>query len=1102
MKTAFVAAEAKIFLEKATREMATAKSAPTGKSRTGSHRKAESPLRHMFSAALPQMFPSRPWWVEHHATMAETHVHVGKKGKKGSGFIDTLVGSTAIEYEKDLTDSAIFDTGKHQVEGYCASLLNQGTPEDLIIGVLSDTVRWHIYRIAKVDRVKPTSGAQTFGPEHIHLEEIDSADLSAASTRDGNRLGEILIKYLGREGARPLGAVDLAKDLGITSPFCERHIRGIKSLVDSAFADNKGYADLITKLWKDFVSFLGDTGAAGTFDRDSYVGELYILTLAKLLCANVLEGRALTSDDNELKSILGGDFFISRGYTNLVEYDYFGWLNQSPYVEKLLPVARDLQDDLRAYDFSSPPEEDLFGVLLSQLAVRSQRVLLGQEWTPTWLAEKLVRKVFDGLPDDRDPAFVDMCCGSGTMVVEAVKLAKKRLETKGIKPDVESMNRLAKAITGFDIDPLAVMLTKIGWVLAARTWVAGSGVSDVSIPVYHADSMFAVTPLSRKVDADSTKSQHKLLLDDKTVVLPGFLLSAERRILFDALLDRGYTMAMESARKPKSTLTDAATVDLVERAIDDVAGDLSEEEKKETIVFCKALIVALEALQRAGRNGIWAFVLRNSYRPGLVAGQFNGLVSNPPWLALSKVADNPYSEVLQSRAESYGVKPKGAAFLHIELATIFLLHAVERYLEPEAAVGVVLPETILNGEQHKPLRQTGYLKAKRPVPFLVDEIWRVEKGTFKNEATVLIGSKKSKRPAHTTSFPGMLVNSSGRVKTLTFRTAYLGKHCIWTDMPVAHGGLIPVFKWPGLRQGADIMPRTLVFHECAQVKGSDRWDLAPINRTTGASRYLVNGAKIHKDFKITAKGIAGRFVFDVLLSNLLIPFHINMPAKGFLPVEKDAAGCWISVSESDIAACGTATSQAFKTILSAVKMSSTEYFDKLDSDRRKLSTQTVPTKGWLVFRGAGGGLVCAAYASAKSYEAAKLIVDQTLYWTAASTEDEAIYLTGLFNSGAIKAVIEPFQPCGSFGERHIHKLADQITPPYDAGNKTHADVVAKTKSLLSEWRHAERTDLKIQKLWDSNEGSLASRRSKARKILKELAAYPAYDLACRKLYGI
>ena len=91
-------------------------------------------------------------------------------------------------------------------------------------------------------------------------------------------------------------------------------------------------------------------------------------------------------------------------------------------------------------------------------------------------------------------------------------------------------------------------------------------------------------------------------------------------------------------------------------------------------------------LALANRNGIWAFVLRNTYRPGLLAGSFNGLVSNPPWLAMSQLAENPYKTQLSARAAQYDIAPGGASHLHLELATTFLLHAIDRYLCPNAAV--------------------------------------------------------------------------------------------------------------------------------------------------------------------------------------------------------------------------------------------------------------------------------------------------------------------------------------------------------------------------------------------------------------------------------
>lgn len=350
----------------------------------------ESPLRHNLSAHLPRMFPDMPWWVKDHAKCAESSTVFHKRGRKSRGFVDALVGATAIEYEKDLGNPTIFDTGFGQVKDYCADLLNKGVAQDLIIGVLSDTVRWRAWRVSDVKPLSAVPGSTVLGRDHLTLDEMEACDLSAAGTSEAKVLGAFLEKYLARLGARRLNAGTLSSDLGFDSAFSKPHLTAVSSLVDSAFSANPDYAGLIEKLWGDFVSYLGGETAARGFDRPTYAGELYILTLAKLICADILSGKALVSDDAELAAILDGTFFQDRGLSNLVEYDYFGWLNASPHVAALLPAARAIQEDLIAYDFASPPAEDLFGALMAQLAKRSQRLLLGQEWTPSWLAEKLV----------------------------------------------------------------------------------------------------------------------------------------------------------------------------------------------------------------------------------------------------------------------------------------------------------------------------------------------------------------------------------------------------------------------------------------------------------------------------------------------------------------------------------------------------------------------------------------------------------------------------------------------------------------------------------------------------------------------------------------
>lgn len=917
MGTKYVEAQGKAFLKEAVALM--------------NEGKAEDVLRHALSAKLPLMFPDEPWWTKAHVSGTESLARFHELGSKKYGFVDVLVGSTVIEYERDLNASGTFDHGLHQVKQYCASQLNAGTPPDLLVGVLSDTVRWHAFGVSGVKDISAVPGATTYGPEHIELNQIEACDLSAAGNVEAKRLGDFLIRHLGREGGRLLAAFTLAKDLGFESPFCQAHLKPIEKLVDLAFKSDPTYARLITKLWTDFVSYLGGETAVGKFDMRSYVGELYILTLAKLICANVLSGKGLVSDDSELQSVLDGSFFKVRGLPNLVEYDYFGWLNASPYVSDLVEVAREIQDDLRAYDFASSPAEDLFGSLMAQLAARSQRLLLGQEWTPAWLASRLVERALSKIPKDQKPRFLDMCCGSGAMVVETVKGTQARLLASGSKPgDTAALNELVAAITAFDIDPLAVILAKVGWVLASKEWLVPG--HEAQIPVYHADSLFANTPVT-KVFSATGEERRKLLLDTEEVDLPEFLIESKRQAFFDALLSRGYEMAMSSASSAQTTLKDHDIEVLVDSVAADTAAALTADERSAALQFCGHLLRALEVLQRAGRNGIWAFVLRNSFRPALVAGRFNGVVTNPPWLALSKIGSNPYRDALKAKADKYGIKAPGASHLHVEIATIFLLHAIDCYLTPGAVIACILPDTVLNGTHHEPFRSAKYLSASRPVPFDPKEIWKVASQTFKNEAIVLFG-RKARPKALPTKFSGQEVGRHSGSNS-TYHVVTSGGRTAWTTE--THASAVEVKSaesiGPLFRQGADVMPRGIIFH-AAQQSGAG-WNLGPI---TAASPlyYLRSDGKVLADFALTASGVSGQVMFDVLLSKHLAPYELAKGAKGILPLKHGPSG-WDVRTGPALAALGASTAGAIKKALSANNETLDQFFARVDTDRKKLS---------------------------------------------------------------------------------------------------------------------------------------------------------------------
>jgi hypothetical protein len=244
-------------------------------------------------------------------------------------------------------------------------------------------------------------------------------------------------------------------------------------------------------------------------------------------------------------------------------------------------------------------------------------------------------------------------------------------------------------------------------------------------------------------------------------------------------------------------------------------------------------------------------------------------------------------------------------------------------------------------------------------------------------------------------------------------------------------------------------------------------------------------------------------VFDVLTSNLLTPFRLACVLKALLPIDKDAAGDWSPVGLVKLAA-DPGSRAAFEQILAAFGKGKSvqDLFDAIDSDRRKLTQQHIPADGFLVFTGAGGKLVCAAYAPLAAFNAPKLIVDQTLYWAPVPTEDEAIYLTGLFNSEAINAIIQEFQPRGAFGERHVHTLAHEATPPFDPSQAAHQEVLVRTKQLLLDYEALLASDARQRALLEPNATKLDVRRRRIRDAIKKLPSYAAYELACRDLYGV
>ena len=506
----------------------------------------------------------------------------------------------------------------------------------------------------------------------------------------------------------------------------------------------------------------------------------------------------------------------------------------------------------------------------------------------------------------------------------------------------------------------------------------------------------------------------------------------------------------------------------------------------------------MSELAVANRNGIWAFIMRNTYRPGLLSGQFNGLVSNPPWLAMSGLAENPYKEILSARAKLYGIRPSAQSFLHLELGTTHLIHAVDRYLKPGASVACLVPGTIFNGHHHQAFRDHQFISASRPVFLKIDEVWQVARHTFKYPGAAVIGCKCAHADdLSSTTISGFVASENG-LEAVDFSVRTIGSgRTAWIlekgGLPATSSGLVDLPQ-----QGADLMPRTCV---CIDIlnDGNNGGDEIRVNTPDQHSEwgFTVKAAKKLKDERFSG-WVAPRFIHHMVQSENLLPFMLGRHCAPIaIPAERSEDGDWVIHDESDIRRMGyIRTARRFERInAKLLKVGKGQTLQQRIDERGKLSKQVFGKEGYLVLTGAGGKYICAAYLPAE--DACGCVIDQTVYWQIVNTLAEAYYHVGILNSDALTVAITPFNPKGEFGERHIHTLPYRLMPPFDPLNNEHMRISEIAQYLENESRAIVENDGYLR---DPGR-ALHVRRRKLREQLKDLDEFKELEVLCAALLG-
>lgn len=982
----------------------------------------ESAKTSRFSALIEALFPRSPA-TRHFAAGVEKIVRVDTAKGQKRGYIDSYYGNAVIEFENSLKA-----TGTHaeqQLREYVAGVWAEEGTKRPLIAIASDGISWKTYRPRLGPGKTPTA-------EHVKLEELRSLTLSDAT------LAEFwlwLTSLLFRPQSIFPSIEQFRLDFGVASPAFRDAIDALHTAWAAVGPSSEPH--LAFETWQKYLIVTYGSFSSASSLEVLFLKHTYLASVARLLLwASFSRGKVSGPLSEVAADVLSGQFFRAQQLANLVEEDFFQWVRRPEAEQILAPVWERTIAQMLTYDLSHIGEDVLKGVY-QELVDPADRHDLGEYYSPDWLCDRIVSEL---LPEEGFVSVLDPACGSGSFLRAAIAhLLKANPEG--------TPNQLLQAIlahvVGIDIHPLAVTISRATYLLALGPLVKASR-RPIQIPVYLADSLFLPTEVQQMSLGEVPGLEVRF--GNRKVTIPDTLLEAPE--LFDGAIAACTRVAISHAKsKGDSQATLTAYLSKEVPALAELKGTQS------VLTALWRFTDELADLIRTKKNSIWAFIVRNGYRPAMLRGRFDIIVGNPPWLSYRYIADPDYqAEVKQRAVEQYEIAPKSQRlFTQMELATVFLAHALTVFGRKRACLGFVMPRSVLAADQHANLRTRSY-----SAPFRLTSYWdlREVQPLFKVPACVLFasrdessrGSMKDKLPVQ--EWEGQLPSRDvpwatakerlTRTKA-TSRVVFLGKDRTAFSTTIGHRQHQQSSPYARrFRQGATIVPRNFYF-----VTVRDFTSPPDPERLYSAETNLEQAEDAKPPYKdVRMKGeVEGRFLFSTAIARHLLPFAILPPSLVVLPLEQHDNSLRVRTADElkqegyrEFAAWMEKAERIWKKHRGAKAVKQNVY-QRLDY-QKGLTVQDLSARRLVVFNRSGTYPVAACVD--RRDLSVPFVVDFALYWVEMTNQAEADYLDAILNAPEVNERIKPFQSVGLLGERDVtKKILDLPIPRYDATLQKH-----------------------------------------------------------------
>jgi hypothetical protein len=549
------------------------------------------------------------------------HVQFEQRVPEAHGRIDAILGRTAFEVKSDLVRE--LGDAEAQLTRYLPE--REQATKSRFVGIATDGLDWRVY------------------------EWRDGKLVELRRFRVDDRRPESLLVWLDSAAAiraeLPTDAETLTNELGPESVAFRRAEADLHAIW--ARLASKPSIILKRRLWQQLLRLVYGREIE---DEALWLQHTYLVVVAKAIAARVV---GFEVDDPA--ELLSGRRFAAMGVIGAVEGDFFDWIVADAAGRDLVKrlarhVARFRLDDV---------EIDVLKVLYEALIDRAQRHGLGEYYTPDWLAAKMVRAAIDKPLEQR---VVDPACGSGTFLFHAVRRYLEAAKKARVDPKLRA-ERACSLVAGMDIHPVAAIIARVTYLLAlGDSLQTRSG--DISIPVYLGDAMqlsvsgmFTGRELIIRVPGTGNGDGREMLRFPETVCRDPHLL--------DSVVDR-MRLSSERGQRPEAFKAAARAIGVADADL----GELTDTYRR------------YDALRRADRNTIWAYVARNLSRPLYLSAEerrADVVIGNPPWLALRHMSDDLHKR-FKELAKGENIYVGGKLATQNDLSALFFGRAVALYV--------------------------------------------------------------------------------------------------------------------------------------------------------------------------------------------------------------------------------------------------------------------------------------------------------------------------------------------------------------------------------------------------------------------------------------